>query len=333
VGAFSAGIFHLMTHAFFKSLLFLAAGSVIHALAGEQDMRRMGGLKSIIPKTFLVSLAGALAISGIPGFSGFFSKDEILTSAFAGGHYVVWALGLAGAGMTAFYMFRLIFLTFYGQARWNHGAGLHPHESPRVMIRPLQILAVLAVVGGLVSLPPVLGGGAWLAGFLEPSTGSAEAHLSGGTEVLLMMLSAGVALAAVGAAYIVYVKRGGEPARRLAEKLKGIYGVVVNKYFVDDFYNGLFVGGVLALGRAAAWFDEHVLDGLVNGVASLARRLSRLSIGFDSRVVDGAVNGVGRVHLLVSSGLRRLQTGYLYNYALAVVLGLVILIALAVTIL
>ncbi len=333
VGAFSAGIFHLMTHAFFKSLLFLSAGSVIHALAGEQDMRRMGGLKSVLPRTYAVFLVGALAISGIPGLSGFFSKDEILASAFAGRHYFVWALGLAGAAMTGFYVFRLIFMTFQGQARWKDEAGLHPHESPRVMLRPLQILAFLAVVGGLAGWPSVLGGGAWLAGFLEASTGRAEVFLSGRAEVGLMALSACVSLAAIAAAYLIYVRRGGEPARRAAEKLKALHRLLVHKYFVDEFYNRIIVGGVLALGRAAAWVDDRLIDGLVNGTAFLARRLSTLSIGFDGGVVDGAVNGVGRIHLLVSSGLRRLQTGFIYNYALAVVLGLIILIALVVTIL
>jgi NADH-quinone oxidoreductase subunit L len=333
VGAFSAGIFHLMTHAFFKSLLFLAAGSVIHALAGEQDMRRMGGLKNRIPGTYSVFLVGALAIAGIPGLSGFFSKDEILTAAFASGHYVIWAAGLAGAGLTAFYIFRLIFLTFYGEARWADKTGHGPHESPRVMLLPLRVLAFLAIVGGYLGLPLVLGGGGWFARFLERSAGSREAHLSSGTEVLLMILSAAVAAAAIGIAYVVYIKRRGEPARRLAERFRSLYRVVSRKYYVDEAYRVLFVGGALAAGRISAWIDEHVIDGLVNGTAAAARKLSRVSILFDGGVVDGAVNGVGRLHLAVSSGLKRLQTGFVYNYALAVVLGVVLILALVVTIL
>jgi NADH-quinone oxidoreductase subunit L len=333
VGAFSAGIFHLMTHAFFKSLLFLAAGSVIHALSGEQDMRRMGGLKSRIPGTYAVFLVGALAIAGVPGLSGFFSKDEILTAAFASGHAFVWVAGLAAAGLTAFYIFRLIFLTFYGESRWTGKAGPGPHESPRVMMAPLRVLALLAIAGGYLGLPLALGGGGWFGRFLETSVGSREAHPSSGTELLLMVLSSSVAAASIGIAYFIYVKRQGEPARRLAERFRRLYRVVSRKYYVDEAYRALFVGGALAAGRASAWFDAHVIDGLVNGAAALARGLSRVSMLFDGRIVDGAVNGVGRVHLAVSSGLKRLQTGFVYNYALAVVLGVVLILALVVTIL
>jgi NADH-quinone oxidoreductase subunit L len=167
VGAFSAGVFHLMTHAFFKSLLFLASGSVIHALSGEQDMRRMGGLRGRIPRTYRVFLVGALAIAGIPGLSGFFSKDEILASAFGSGHYLVWGLGILGAGMTAFYMFRLIFMTFYGKEKVEPEALHHLHESPNVMLRPLEILALLSILGGYIGFPHVLGGRNWFARFLE----------------------------------------------------------------------------------------------------------------------------------------------------------------------
>jgi len=332
VGAYAAGIFHLMTHAFFKSLLFLAAGSVIHALSGEQDMRNMGGLRKRIPRTYHVFLVGALAISGIPGLSGFFSKDEILASAFASGNYLVWGLGLAGAAMTAFYMFRLIFLTFHGEERLTPKAGHHLHESPPVMLVPLQVLAGLAIVGGYVGLPHVLGGGAWFARFLETSTGVHEAHLAAGTEILLMLVSVGAAVAAIAAAHVIYVKRRGEPARRLVGRFPTIYRIVSRKYYVDEAYNKIIVGGVLAAGRVADWFDRRVIDGLVDGAAGLARRVSRLAIVFDDGVVDGAVNGVGRVHLAASSLLRRLQTGYVYNYALAVVLGAALIITLVITV-
>ena len=333
VGAYAAGIFHLMTHAFFKSLLFLAAGSVIHALSGEQDMRKMGGLRRRIPRTYRVFLIGALAISGIPGLSGFFSKDEILASAFVSGHYLIWGLGLAGAAMTAFYMFRLVFLTFYGEERLAPEAAHHVHESPPVMLVPLQFLAVLAIFGGYVGLPRVLGGGAWFARFLETSVGAHERHLAAGTEVLLMIVSVGAALAAITAAFVIYVKRRGEPARRFAEKFKALYRVVSRKYFIDEAYHKVFVGGVFAAGRAADWVDRRVIDGLVDGAAGLARRVSRLAIFFDEGVVDGAVNGVGRVHLAASSLLRRLQTGYVYNYALAVVLGVVLVITFVIAVL
>ncbi|HEX2694577.1 MAG TPA: NADH-quinone oxidoreductase subunit L, partial [Acidobacteriota bacterium] len=333
VGAYAAGIFHLMTHAFFKSLLFLAAGSVIHALSGEQDMRRMGGLRARLPRTYRVFLIGALAISGLPGLSGFFSKDEILTSAYASGQYLVWGLGLVGAAMTAFYMFRLIFLTFHGEERLTPEARHHLHESPSVMLVPLEVLAVLAIFGGYVGLPRVLGGGAWFARFLETSTGAHESHLAAGTEVLLMILSVGVSLAAIYAAYVIYVNRRGEPARRFAEKFRSLTRIVSHKYYVDEAYGKVFVGGVFAAGRVANWVDAHVIDGLVDGAARLARRVSRVAISFDEGVVDGAVNGVGRVHLAASSLLRRLQTGYIYNYALAVVLGVALVITLVIAVL
>jgi NADH-quinone oxidoreductase subunit L len=328
VGAYAAGIFHLMTHAFFKSLLFLAAGSVIHALSGEQDMRRMGGLRKRIPRTYRVFLAGALAISGLPGLSGFFSKDEILASAYASGNYLVWGLGLAGAAMTAFYMFRLIFLTFHGDERTVGEAGHNVHESPPVMLVPLEVLAVLSVLGGYVGLPRVLGGGAWFGRFLETSTGSHESHLAAGTEFLLMAGSVAVAAAGIFAAWTIYVKRRGEPARRFAGRFKALYRTVARKYYIDEAYDRVFVGGVLAAGRAADWLDRRIIDGLVDGAAWLARGASRLTIFFDEGVVDGAVNGVGRVHLAASSFLRRLQTGFVYNYALAVVLGAALVITL-----
>ena len=333
VGAFSAGIFHLMTHAFFKSLLFLSAGSVIHALSGEQDMRKMGGLRTRIPRTFRVFLVGALAIAGIPGLSGFFSKDEILASAFGSGHYFVWALGLAGAGMTAFYMFRLIFLTFYGKERIEPGASHHLHESPNIMLRPLEILALLSIVGGYIGLPALLGGGNWFGKFLETSTGLHEGHMSAGTEILLMVLSVGVGLAGIYAAHAIYVRREGRPAARFAERFRRLYRLVSRKYFVDEFYNGVIVGGTLRLGAIAAWLDTYFIDGLVNGAAKLVRGVSSLSIAFDTHVVDGAVNGLGSLHTRISAGLRRLQTGFIYNYALSIVIGIVVIISIVVSVL
>jgi NADH-quinone oxidoreductase subunit L len=332
VGAYAAGVFHLVTHAFFKSLLFLAAGSVIHALGGEQDMRRMGGLRRRIPRTYRVFLIGALAISGIPGLSGFFSKDEILASAFASGNLVVWGLGLIGAAMTAFYMFRLIFLTFYGEERFSGETGRHPHESPPVMLVPLEILAVLALAGGYVGLPHVLGGGAWFGRFLETSTGAHEFHLASGTEIALMVLSVGAVLLAIAAAHAIYVRRRGEPARRFAETFRGLYRTVSRKYYVDEFYDKALVGGVLLAARIADWFDRRVIDGLVNGAAGLARYGSRLAIRFDEDVVDGSVNGIGRAHLAVSAFLRRAQTGRISNYALAVVLGVILAITILVAV-
>ena len=331
VGAFGAGIFHLLTHAFFKSLLFLGAGSVIHALSGEQDMRKMGGLRASLPKTFPALLVAALAISGVPGFSGFFSKDEILASAFAARQYGIWALGILGAGLTAFYVFRLIFLVFYGKERFDGEVKTRLHESPRIMTVPLQILALLSILGGYVGLPRVLGGGHWFGAFLESSTGPHRLALSGGTEIVLMLLSAAVGLGGIWAAHFVYIQKEGRPAERFSARFRTIVDVVRNKYYVDEFYNTVVVRGVLRMGRLLHWFDDHVIDGLVNGTAALVRRASRLSIGFDQDVIDGAVNGIGSLNRLLSSGLRRLQSGFVYNYALSIVIGIVILISLLVT--
>jgi NADH-quinone oxidoreductase subunit L len=292
----------------------------------------MGGLRKAIPKTFAVFMIGALAISGIPGLSGFFSKDEILAAAFASGNYGIWILALVGAGMTAFYMFRLIFLTFYGSERVDPETKRHLHESPNVMILPLAVLAGLSIIGGYIGLPHVLGGGQWFGSFLASSTGAHEVHLAAGTEILLMLVSTAVALAGIFGAHYIYVKNEGRPAERLAERFKAIYHLVSHKYFVDEFYNGVVVGGVLEFGRLCARFDEHVVDGFVNGAAWLTRAVSTLSIGFDTYVVDGAVNGIGAAHKLFSAGLKRLQTGYVYNYALAIVLGIVVIISLVVTV-
>ncbi len=234
--------------------------------------------------------------------------------------------------MTAFYMFRLISLTFEGEARSSGETARHVHESPPVMLVPLEILAVLAVAGGYVGLPHILGGGAWFGRFLEPSVGRHELHLSAGTEVLLMALAAGIAVAGIAAARAVYVKRKGEPARRFAARFPALYGLVSRKYGVDEAYGKIFVGGVLALGRIADWIDRRIVDGAVDGVARAVRGISRGAIAFDEGVVDGAVDGVGKAHLAVSSGLRRLQTGRIYNYALAVVLGVVLVITIAVTV-
>jgi len=332
VGAFAAGIFHLMTHAFFKSLLFLAAGSVIHALGGEQDMRKMGGLRTRIPRTYRVFLVGALAISGIPGLSGFFSKDEILASAFASGHLLVWGLGLAAAVLTAFYMFRLIFLTFHGEERLAPEVAHRVHESPPVMLVPLRILAVLAVFGGYVGLPRLLGGGAWFGRFVETTTGGHETHLAAGTEILLMALSAGAALAGIWAAHAIYVRRMGEPARRTAGRFKALYRGVSRGDILDKAYNVVVVGVVLAAGRIADRIDLRIIDGLIEGAARLTRGVSRLAIFFDDGVVDRVVLEIGRVHLAASLFLRRLQTGYVYNYALAAVLGVALIVTLAVTV-
>ncbi len=305
VAAFSAGIFHLVTHAFFKALLFLSAGSVIHAMGGEQDVMKMGGLKGRIKKTFIVSAVGTLAIAGMPGFSGFFSKDEILWKAFSSpyGGVFLWAIGVITAGMTAFYMFRWLFLIFYGEERMDHETKHHIHESPNVMLVPLYVLAFLSIFGGYIGLPESLGGKNHFHHFLEPVTRYAYEveweHYSHALEYTLMVVSVAVAFAGFFLAYLCYVKDPSIPVR-FAEKYKTLYRWVYNKYFVDEFYNFTFVKGLL-------------------GTAFGSRK-------FDEKVIDGAVNGTGKTMIFSGSLMSKLQTGYIYHYVWGIVLGLLILL-------
>ena len=298
VGAYAAGMFHLVTHAFFKSLLFLAAGSVIHALGGEQDMRRMGGLKRHLPVTFPVFLVGALAIAGVPFLSGFFSKDAILTSAFAGRHYVLYGLGLAGAILTAFYMFRLVYLTFYGEPRAPE-AHPHIHESPRVMTVPLVILAAFSALAGFLGLPVLLGQKANLFDrFLRSDSVRDIPHLAASSEVLLILAAAASALAGIYLAFVFYRRSPGLPARAAA-RFPGLYKLLVGKYYVDEAYDAAIVRPLVrGAEEAYAQFDLKVVDGTLNGSAAAAR-------------------GVGK-------GLNVLQSGLLRDYALAFLLGVII---------
>ena len=297
VGAFSAGIFHLMTHAFFKGLLFLSAGSVIHAVGGEQDMRRMGGLRSFIPWTFLTMGIATLAIAGIPPFAGFWSKDEILWKAYSSDHgsWVFWLIGVITALLTSFYMFRLLFMTFFGdyrgarvdahgQAHAVHGQDEHgqdehghgePHESPMVMLVPLMILALLSMVGGLVGignrfehfLGPVFGSGA-------VAEGAGEAA-SRGTELLLMGISVAVAFLGLTFAYVLYVSKPYLP-EKIADALNGFYTTVLNKYYVDELYAKLFVKPLVDGSTTILWqgVDRKVIDDTVNNAADGARHVS-----------------------------------------------------------
>ena len=308
VGAFSAGIFHLTTHAFFKGLLFLASGSVIHALSGEQDMRKMGALKSKIKITHVVFIIGSLALAGIFPFAGFFSKDEILWSAYNASLLgrVLWVLGLTGALMTAFYSFRLIYLTFYGKSRINHDVEHHVHESPRVMTVPLMILAFFSVVIGWIGVPGAIIPHANLFGdFLAPlfphvEHAAAESHW---LELGLMVLSVLVALAGIRGAYTWYVKNPARPSY-WAEKFKGAYTLLLNKYRVDELYNYIFV------------------DGLVH---KLAKTL--YSVG-DVKIIDGFLNWSAAAIGRTSEQGRKLQTGYVQQYAFTMGLGLVVLVGL-----
>ncbi|MFC2157296.1 NADH-quinone oxidoreductase subunit L [Acidobacteriota bacterium] len=300
VGAYAAGIFHLYTHAFFKSLLFLAAGSVMHALSGELNMQKMGGLKKYLPRTYWPFLIGAIAISGIPFLSGFFSKDAILTSAFAEGKYFIWALGITGAILTAFYMFRLIFLTFHGKERLEPVVKKHIHESPHMMTTPLAILAFFSIIAGYVSIPVVFGKDMnWFGKFLEPVIHSGhEAHLSVGTEWLLILISVGVAVIGIITAYIFYIRNTQIPIN-LAKKFPFIYKLLYNKYFVDEAYNAVFV------------------NPMVKGSEFLYKN-------FDLKVIDGAVNGSAATAGWIGKVLNSLQTGFLKDYALIFLLGAII---------
>ncbi len=332
VGAFAAGIFHLMTHAFFKALLFLGAGSVIHALSGEQDMRKMGALWSKVPTTAKTMLVATLAISGAPLLSGFFSKDEILWQAFASpyGSTLLWCVGLVTAGLTAFYMFRLFFMTFAGSSRVPHEVEHPIHESPSVMTVPLICLAIGAVGAGYVGWPKVLGGSNPFQRFLEPVFENAAMHPAAEhawkTEFGLMLLS--VAGAAVGfyVAYRWYITQPEVP-ERLATSVGPAYQIVLNKYYVDELYDALFVNRAKGLGNALAAFDLGVVDGGVNGVGWSTRLMAELSRLWDLWVIDGFVNVMAFLLKVLSYPVRIIQTGLVQTYALLIVLGVLAFMA------
>jgi NADH-quinone oxidoreductase subunit L len=371
VGAFTAAIFHVMTHAFFKACLFLGAGSVIHGCGGEQDMRKMGGLRKYMPRTHWTMLVATIAIAGIPPLAGFFSKDEILASAF-GHHKFIWLIGVVTAGMTAFYMFRLYFMTFHGTYRGAqvegietsepehgghhlipdqrhldqgdehidkaHGHHVHahePHESPLNMTGVLAILAVLAVVGGFVGLPAVLGGvhptwfQRWLSPVLFPIGGEPfEFHeAAASTEWTLMLVSVAVAVLGIFLAWRFYKR---DPLwstpKRLAATFAPIHRALENKYYVDELYNATLIRGTLLLAQVLWWFDTWVVDGIVNGVRHLTVFLfGHGSNLFDKYVVDGAVNGVASGARGGSMMFRRVQSGLVQNYALIMGGGIVLI--------
>jgi NADH-quinone oxidoreductase subunit L len=350
VGAFVAGIFHLATHAFFKALLFLGSGSVIHGMSGEQDMRRMGGLKEKMPWTRLTMLVGCFAIAGIPPLAGFFSKDEILWSGFKIGGYgrVFWAVGLVSASMTAFYMFRLYHMTFSGKFRGTHEQEQHVHESPSSMIVPLQVLAAGSILVGFLGIPHVidfLHVGNVIDAFLEPVFAPAHHALAEvfsrpvpGAQVELALMVASVLVAASGILVARYFYRTNpEIPARLARSLAGAHRVLLHKYYVDEFYESVFVRG-LALGGGRTLFasDRFLVDGGdgevrpgfgVNGVAWVTRDiLARLSNFWDKWVVDGAVNLTAFVLDNLSYVFRAVQNGLVQHYALSMLIGVFLLI-------
>lgn len=304
VGAYTGAFFHVITHAFFKALLFLGAGSVIHAMSNEQDMRMMGGLKSRLKITYLTMLVGTIAISGIPPFSGFFSKDEILAHAYEH-NKVLWAIAVIGAMFTSFYMFRMLFLTFFGNFRGTHEQEHHLHESPASMTIPLMVLAVLSAFGGFIGVPEILGGSHWLAGFLEPvfqasSTKVPAVHAEHSTELALMIVSVVGAIGAAVAAYLRYAKNRHVPVADNVQR-PALAKLLYNKYYIDEIYDAL-----------------------------VARPLNALSGFFyrivDRSVIDGIVNGLGKVTTESSKGIRLLQTGNIGFYIFMMVAGIVALL-------
>ena len=331
VGAYWVAVFHLFTHAFFKALLFLGSGSVIHAVGGEQDMRRMGALKNFIPITHWTMFIGSVAIAGIPGLAGFFSKDEILWQTYSspGGGTLLYAVGLATAALTAFYMWRLMNMTFYGKS--HVAPEVHPHESPKSMTIPLIALAAGSVLAGWLGTPKLWNLPEQFRAFelwLEPSFAAAVheaahegAHHDIFIEWFLMALSVAVAIIGIAVARYFYHKRPEIP-EAMAARFKPLHTLLYNKWYVDEIYDFLFINGLCkGGGTALARFDETVVDGGVNGAGWLTRFTSRVSIWWDTWIIDGAVRFGSFTVKLLSYPVCILQTGRVQSYALFIVVG------------
>ena len=318
VGAWGAGIFHLYTHAFFKALLFLGSGAVIHALHGEQDIRNMGGLKRYLPITYWTFLIGSLAIAGVPFLSGFFSKDEILFATFEEGHIVLWTIGALTSLLTATYMFRLVFLTFHGQRRRatpsehpeeeEHGAHHGPlHDAPPAMAVALVVLAIGSVLAGYVGMPHALGGhnslGEWLApSFVPPGAREVAAEMNTTLEIRLMIVSSAIGLLGIALAYVLWMKRR-DVVDALSRRFSLVHRVLLNKYYVDEIYDAAVVQPVKVISRDGLWR------------------------GFDVAIIDGAVNGTGVIVAGAAWMLRRLQTGSVRAYAGSLFVGVVLILS------
>lgn len=352
--AYWAGIFHVMTHAFFKACLFLGAGSVIHAMHhayhkthnnnDPQDMKNMGGLRKFMPKTFWTFAIATIAIAGIPGFSGFFSKDEILWKtverALVYGdkvYWLYWGLGAVAAGLTAFYMSRAVFMTFFGEFKGTKEEEKALHESPGSMTWPLIILASLAVVGGYLGFPHLLG--QYLGHFpnilekwLEPVLVEPRflkhgvEHASQAVEFGFMGISIAIAISGIAIGWLFYIKNPELPKKFVAT-FKGMHHTVYNKFFVDEVYEAIFISGIKKLGHYFWAFDVWVVDGFVNGARHLTLVISEVSAFFDGLVVDGLVNLVGKIVDGTGYIFRRLQTGFVQSYAFMMVIGFIVLIS------
>jgi NADH-quinone oxidoreductase subunit L len=335
VGAYTAAVFHLMTHAFFKACLFLGSGSVIHAMGGEQDMRKMGGLRHKMPITFWTFVAATFALCGIFPFAGFFSKDEIIWQAFSHGHFVVWLFLLLGAGCTVFYMSRQVYMTFFGEFRGTHEQEHHLHESPPSMSYVLIVLGLLSVVGGWLKFPEFMIAFKPFEEFLDPIFSSEVTHRiteSGihhhGIEAAFAVITFVVVIVGWYLADMMYRQHTLDPAR-FSEMFGGVpYEWVYNKYYVDEFYDRVVVQPYLFATRTLAWFDTNIIDGVVNLAARIIVFGSWLSGLFDKYVVDALVNFASNVTFEVGGRLRRLQTGsingYLYGILAAVMLILLV---------
>ncbi len=322
IGAYTAAIFHLMTHAFFKALLFLSAGSVIHALSGEQDIRKMGGLSSKIPWTYRLFLIGTIAIAGIPPLAGFWSKDEIMAHAFTHHQYLLYGMAAIGAFLTAFYMFRLTYLTFYGRSRMDHHTEEHVHESPMVMIGPLMILGLLSLAGGFLGFPPEHG---WLHQFLAPVAGAGSQHEpSTGLILTLMMIATGIAFLGWALAHYLYSINTAAPDR-WAAKAAPVYATLLNKYYVDELFDCLFVEPIKKLGLLFDWLDHTVIDGLVRAVGQLAELGAAGSTWVEKHVIYGGLNVIGYGNHVMAKQWRQLQSGMVHHYAAIIVAGLFLL--------
>ena len=353
VGAFAAGVFHVFTHAFFKALLFLGSGSVIHALSGEQDLRNMGDLRRRISTTHWTMLVATLAIAGVFPFAGFFSKDEILWQTYtkeSDAYHILWFVGYGTALMTAFYMFRLMYLTFYSPSRMSHEVEHHVHESPKSMTAPLVILALCSIGAGWLSWPHSLGGAAHFEKFLEPvfareavvlveegksvqlAAGEKEAEHTDKTEYALMFLSLAAAGVGWGMARRSYKNAGKDYVEPIAAKAPPLYTVLYNKWFVDEAYDYAFTGrrkigdirlGAMGAGEASSWFDAKIIDGTVNDVGWVTRAVATLSTWWDKWIIDGVgVNGPAILARMISYPTRLFEWGLVQWYALVMVAGL-----------
>ncbi len=329
IGAYTAAIFHVVTHAFFKALLFLSAGAVIHSLDGEQDIRKMGDLHTKIPITYKVFLIGTIAIAGIPPLAGFWSKDEIMAHAFIHHHYLLYALAAIGAFLTSFYMFRLTNLTFYGSSRVDPKVEAHIHESPKVMTVPLMVLAALSLVGGLfLGFPPEHG---LLHGFLHDVAtplGATAHEVNVGLLFGLATFATLIAVSGWALARYMYLSNPGI-ADQWAQKASGVYTTLLNKYYVDELYDKIFVEPCKRLGELWDWIDRNIIDRFIRGIGNMTDISAAGITWTEKHVIYAGLNFVGYGNHLLAWAWRKLQSGMVHHYAAVIIIGLAILVHVA----